>query len=166
MQQNENIYQPAFTCPPNTGQPLPQTLEQLADLPLNLPTNIPSTCAWTLYVPSKHESVLKERGFNYPSNGEFAYSKGAPCFQCTELPGCGSGSGCPFSIIGPVVDGQRAALTRTNYLGQAQQCCVTQKKTSGIYTCAPEYRNNASKECRPVMSAYCSDTVRYWIPLS
>ena len=142
----------------------PVTLAELADIPMGGKwVGGSGTGCGPQGSLSITEQRLRERGFNYPPNGEFQFTSGPGCPMCSNIPDYG----CECSDAtgdGRSVPGWRPALTRLSFGADKTQCCLGTTNIIGDKTCDPIYRGKAKAACKDVLRAYCDNATNFFTP--
>ena len=137
------------TC--STGRaPDAVPLENLLDLKLNQELQIERGCGPDIF-DADFQSVLYNRGFRYPDNGEFTWgAKGGSCQMCSDPI---SGYGCDECQT--MIPGRRPQIKRIAYKGDPMKCCMSGSVRDGNSTCDPQYSKLALGGCDSVMEQFC-----------
>ena len=132
-------------------------LSELGDVGVGETRDYPRGCCPPLARSGYRRCV--ERGFSWPTNGEFEFALGSDCSMCSN-PEDGYGCECGGNIGGGrYIKGKRPAVTRMSFLGDKVKCCTNSSGSAIIdgKTCDPRFRGPTAPGCADVMRAHCNN---------
>lgn len=141
----------------SSGRSRAFTLDELQDLPIGQRKEMGKGCGPNIEGTQGGSCVdrLRQRGFGYPSNGEFDWGgTGSACSMCS----CAvNGYGCDNCSGSQAIGGRRGTVKRIAYTGDIKECCKTQTHLLNGKTCDPRYiRGYQDDACDSHMATYCT----------
>lgn len=147
-------------CSDEKSKPYKFTLQDLQDLKVGETLEMARGCGPDVAgeQPGSGCARLKDRGFGWPENGEFAWGGlGQQCGLCSDV---ANGYGCECSG-GESVIGKRGTVIRRAFLADKDACCLANaqgkysSKTVDNKTCDYDYRDPTSPHCTGVIKEFC-----------
>ena len=133
------------------------TLDQLTLLKINETKESKTGCCPSLSGTGSGSGYdrCKNRGFNYPNNGEFVWDdSGSKCMMCSCV---SEGYGC--SDCATSIEGKRPKIKRIGYNADVIDCCIKQPINKSIdgNTCHPDTYDTNSNMCKNALYTFCSN---------